>query len=177
MTFEVVIVIFFWIALFPTIHFKPDETYRIVTIYTDHTVPLGLLAIELFQNRIHFSFRHLPITLIIMTFYGLVNITVTFVRGYPVYAPLTFDSLKSWGMAMVLPVLLTIIHTGFVFFSRWRTRRYNSIDSRTGDREELNKKMEDNSSILIDDESKFYKENYNPINLSNNQLSSSIEYS
>lgn len=44
--YEVMLVIFFWVALFPGIDIKHASTYKVVTTFMDHLVPVSLLLID-----------------------------------------------------------------------------------------------------------------------------------
>ena len=130
--------------------FGPNDTKRRVVTFIDHIVPFSVLLIDLIQNRVHFSFRHLPFSFFILLTYGFVNLAVTKIRGYPVYPILTWDSLKTWALAFVLPLLQLILHTAAVYASRWRTRVYQRHDLSSSDSTQT--KLFETTVVIDDDE-------------------------
>ena len=61
--------------------------------------------------------------------YGLVNITVTFVSGTPVYAPMSFDSVGSWLTFFVMLPLAAAFYTGLYYLSKCKFKKMNMHDA------------------------------------------------
>ena len=60
---------------------------------------------ELSANKIPFTMRHLPISIIILFVYGIVNMAYTFGTGEPMYPVLTWTDLWSYLYAGLLLAL------------------------------------------------------------------------
>lgn len=106
--------------------------------------------------------RHLIIAEIILTLYGFVNLSVTYINHKPVYNILTFDSVFSWGLAFCLPLMDAIFHVLFFLITKWRTGKYHKeveeeILKEVDDESDMTPRKIFNDSIVLDDESKDLK--------------------
>eukprot|EP00347_Sterkiella_histriomuscorum_P008355 403345418 len=128
LVYESILVVFFWVVLYPEMVIAPGNTYKVVTTFVDHICPVTLLIIDFIQNRIHFSFKHLVVTQAVLTFYGFVNLTVTKVNHHPVYPILTFETVLSWLLAFTLPLLDLLFHSIYWLITKYRTPRYMKKD-------------------------------------------------
>ena len=72
-----------------------------------HAAPMFILVVDYILNRIPFKIVHLPLAMLIMLIYGLVNLTYTLSTGTPVYPPLNFKDAMSYVWAVMLLVLET----------------------------------------------------------------------
>ena len=94
--------------------------FQYYTHYIDHTIPAGLILIDFILNRVPFSRRHLIIIVPLMMAYGIDNITVSLIRGIPIYKPL--DPLKpiSYIIAFSLPIISSLIFLGYELLVTWK---------------------------------------------------------
>ena len=112
-TFEIIITMFFWAVLFPLM--KKSDPFTFI----DHIAPIVILLIDYSMSRIPFSIRHLPLAMIILLFYGLINMTWTLVTGRPVYPPLDFKTY----MTAVWALLLVLLLVGEFYLMTFLTKR------------------------------------------------------
>ena len=106
----------YWLFRFEDTHSRP-----FFEIYVDcylHSVPLILLVIELFINKMLIRKKHLKFTIMFFWFYGFVNLVFTFFEGTPVYTNLSFTNFTS--IIFVLFAFATCL-IGFVLF--WLIQR------------------------------------------------------
>jgi hypothetical protein len=120
--FEIIITLFFWGVLFPGMK-NPD-----IFTFVDHIAPIVILLIDYSMNRIPFSLRFLPLATILLTIYGVINMSWTLSTGHPVYPPLNFKD----GMTAVWVILLGLLLVGGFFLMTWVTkaklRKVHQID-------------------------------------------------
>ncbi len=122
--FENLIVVFFWVALYPVIPRDNMTPFQLFGHYADHIIPGAIVLIDLILNRVPFSNKHLWIILPLMILYGVDNIAVSLIRGKPIYAPL--DPLKpiSYVIALSLPVLSFLVFLGYEKLVTWKNNKY-----------------------------------------------------
>ena len=111
-TFEIIITLFFWAVLFPN-----DKHVNPFT-FIDHISPIVILLVDYSMSRIPFSIRHMPLAVIILLIYGLINMTWTLVTGNPVYPPLDFKS----AMTAVWALMLALLEVGGFFLMTFLTK-------------------------------------------------------
>ena len=101
---ELVIFTIYWSLLYPDdkASGRLDTPWAMFSDCLDHMFPLAFLITEWCLNRIYFEKNQVWANIGVILFYGLVNLTVTKVRGYPVYPPLSFDSVVSWILAFAI---------------------------------------------------------------------------
>ena len=127
LTFEGVIVIFYWCILFPLHGHVGYSQWEVIQDYINHAVPVTVLFLDFVMNVVPFHFRHLPFFLGIMIIYGFgVNMTVTLVSGTPVYTPLTWKTPMSWAYVGGLLTLAVISFSTWYFISVRKNKKYLS---------------------------------------------------
>lgn len=87
-SFEIVITITFWFALFPMI-VKTGRLDLPMNI-TVHALPLILLIIDFVLNRVPFVLRHIVIAIFVILIYGIMNMAITLITGHPIYPILDY---------------------------------------------------------------------------------------
>ena len=95
----------------------------------DHAVPITVLWIDFALNRIYFEFNHFYATMFTFVLYGMINMTVTFVTGTPVYPPMSFDSVSSWLTFFVMLPLAAAFYTGLYYLSKYKFRKMGMHDA------------------------------------------------
>jgi hypothetical protein len=125
-TFEWVIVPFFWTILFPGLIPIWDEitSESKRTYLTAHSIAFVCINTELILNRLPMCYRHWMIVLAVAFAYGLFNLGYVKVVGYPIYPPLAFDSLATWGIFFAMPFWFMAIFFFFTFISKLKIRKY-----------------------------------------------------
>eukprot|EP00347_Sterkiella_histriomuscorum_P003457 403364223 len=125
-TFEVVIVLFFWIVLYPLMdHSDPGDLRDNILM---HASPMAILVADYVINRIPFSFKHLPVSIFIMLMYGVVNLSYTLSSGTPVYPPLNFKDVMSYVWIVVLAFIESITYAIMFFITRFKLKKYRQMD-------------------------------------------------
>ncbi len=127
-TFETVIVLFYWSVLYEEQdHNEPN--FLLMNILM-HAAPMFILTVDYIFNRIPFKIVHLPLAMIIMIIYGLVNLSYTLASGTPVYPPLNFKD----GMSYVWAVMLLVLESGAFYLmhviTNLKLRKYRQMDMR-----------------------------------------------
>ena len=121
-TFEIIITLFFWSVLFPLM--KKHDPFTFI----DHISPIVILLIDYSMNRIPFTIRSLPLAMILLTIYGMINMTWTLVTGKPIYPPLNFKT----PMTAVYIILLALLEIGgfylMVFVTKKKLNKVRLID-------------------------------------------------
>ena len=104
---ESVIFTVYWTILFPSDIPRLTTPAIWFNDFLEHFFPLFCLSIEWSLNRIYIEKNQVYVNMIVFLLYGLINITVTYVTGKPVYDPISWDSFTAWllGLAM-LPLAL-----------------------------------------------------------------------
>jgi hypothetical protein len=116
LTWETVITIVYWSILWSTEnHANHSWWYYFWRTALVHILPLVYLLIDYSMNRFYFEESHIWIITGTMVAYGGVNIAVTKITGKPVYGPLSWDSLFSWGLGLAL--LPFAIGTAYAWFA------------------------------------------------------------
>jgi len=110
-TYEIIITLFFWSVLFPGI--KHPDAFTFI----DHISPIVILLVDYSMNRIPFSIRLLPLSMILLLVYGIVNMAWTLSTGNPVYPPINFKS----GMTAVWILLLALLEVGGFYLMKFVT--------------------------------------------------------
>ena len=95
----------------------------------DHAVPITVLFIDFALNRIYFEFNHIYSCMVTFILYGILNMTVTFVTGTPVYSPMSFDSVGSWLTFFVMLPLAAAFYVGLYYLSKCKFRKMNMHDA------------------------------------------------
>ena len=126
---ECVIASVYWTILYPSdrARLKGDVAKNIWNVF-DHAVPIIVLFTDWFLNRIYFEWNQLYPNMIIFLFYGLVNLTVTYVTGVPVYEPMSWDSVGSWFLALAMIPLAALYWVGLYYLTRWKFRKMEMHD-------------------------------------------------
>jgi hypothetical protein len=130
LTFEILITIFFWSVLFP-IMIKTGKHPGIFT-FIDHIAPVVVLTIDYTMNRIPFTLKHLPLTLIILVSYGVVNMVKTLVTGIPVYPPLNYHDFMTFVWMAVLLLLEVLAYMAMCALTKWKNAKIARIDMKKG---------------------------------------------
>lgn len=123
-TFELVIVLLYWIAVFPT-----NTDYLNDVFYTNnvhvHGICLALMWIENILNMIEFIPSHFIIMLIVAFCYIIDNVIVTFCINFtPVYSVLTWTNGMSYGYIIACFIVLAIhFSIGYYFFKKFKSHR------------------------------------------------------
>jgi hypothetical protein len=95
--FEVLITVGFWSFVYdaPSYHGQP---YRHFNLYADHALPIILLLIDFWLNRIMIELNQIYPNLIILTLYGLSNLIYVAITRHPIYPPINYSSWFAWIM-------------------------------------------------------------------------------
>jgi len=123
LTMQLIIVPYFWFALWPVESIKVDNSPgKKAGMIMDHSVPLILLVIDyIFMNANPIPMRHIWIVLTVSIVYLAMNCIVT-LTWKPVYEPMTWH-----GTALILPLVLLIagmlIYIGLSFLSQWKLNK------------------------------------------------------
>jgi hypothetical protein len=121
-TFEIIITLFFWAVLFPLM--KDSHPFDFI----DHITPIVILLVDYSMSRIPFSNRHLPLSIIILLIYGLINMTWTLVTGHPVYPVLDFKG----PMTAVWALLVAFLEIGgfylMTFLTNIKLKKVHQLD-------------------------------------------------
>ena len=128
--FENLIVLFYWTCLYPGIDFSTKTHFEIACNYIDHIVPLAVLLVDMACNRYPFNRKHLWVLVPFMILYGVDNITVSLIRGIPIYKPLDPKNPLSYLVALALPLLTCLIFLAWERFVAWKLRKYAGKDER-----------------------------------------------
>ena len=115
-TLELIIVPYFWTALYPGHCIKwgqeiegwPMECWP---MFLDHSVPLGCLLIDYFMNVTPLVWRHVVILLCFGVGYLSINCGVTLGTGHPVYKTMDWQSVGG-----ILTPLCMLIAAPLFFF-------------------------------------------------------------
>ena len=84
----------------------------------DHICPLGYVTIDWFLNGMQYEKTTIIPNMVVVTLYGILNITFTKVTGKPVYPPfITWDSPLSWTVGLSLIPLFA----GVFYLELWFT--------------------------------------------------------
>ena len=130
-TFEVVITLFYWAVLYPgTDESEKAEPHYLRNNLFLHASPLLALLIDYGINRIPFMFKHLPLSLLIIIVYGIVNMTYTLTTGTPVYAPLSFKDGMTVVWIFVLFGIEAGTYGGMFLLTRWKLKKYRELDQK-----------------------------------------------
>jgi hypothetical protein len=87
------------------VHLTPFEKF---TQFADHIAPAVIVFVDFILNRVPFKRKSLLIIIPLVIFYGVINVTVSLIRGQPVYPPLDPHKLMSYVIAASLPVGMAI---------------------------------------------------------------------
>lgn len=86
--------------------------------FMEHICPFGLTTIDWILNPMRYEKSTVAINLIVVSLYGVLNITFTKVTGSPVYPPfITWDSPLSWTIGFALIPLFA----GVFYLEYWLT--------------------------------------------------------
>ncbi len=55
--------------------------------------------------------------------YGIVNITVTYRSGTPVYPPMSWDSVLSWCIGLSLLPFAFGVYAGLFYLTQWKFKK------------------------------------------------------
>ena len=95
----------------------------------DHAVPVTCLWIDWTLNRIWVEWNQLYQNLFIIAIYGAVNITVTKVRGTPVYPPISWDSFGAWLIGLAILPLAFVYFTAIYYLTKCKFRKMAMHDA------------------------------------------------
>ena len=87
-----------------------------------HMLPICVLTIDWFLNRIYFELNQIWINLIIFAIYGLVNIGVTKGTGTPVYSEISWDSVGTWFLGLGMLPLAAIYYVALYYLTLLKFR-------------------------------------------------------
>ena len=87
------------------------------------------LWIDWSLNRIYVEWNQLYPNLIIVLLYGIVNMTITYARGTPVYGFLSWDSVVSWSAGLGMLLLMTAFFAGLYYLTKFKFRKMEMHDS------------------------------------------------
>ena len=109
MIINIIITLFFFVVLYNPTFCKLLDEYEdfgnltCISNVTSHCVPLICTIIEICINVTPLYFyRHLPFLIAISFLYLVVNFTVTKVSGKPVYSIMSFNSIFSWSLPVII---------------------------------------------------------------------------
>lgn len=97
--------------------------------FCDHLFPIIFLIIDWFLNRIYFEKNQIYANMLIFFLYGMINLTVTYARGKPVYPPMSWDSFGSVCFALVMFPLAIGFYFAFYFLTKFKFRKMEMHDS------------------------------------------------
>ena len=120
---EFIITLVYWSMLLPYVLKESWGTAVMIGLSLIHAYPFLSLLIELFCTVHLMRKRHLFITIIVGIVYVVVNITVTFARGDPVYPILTWREWQSAVLVVGVVVLIIGGHMVLFWVTRWREER------------------------------------------------------
>ena len=122
---QFLITFFYWIVIFNKNEERtPFQWYK--DIYM-HSVPLIIIFWEMLLNRMEIRMKHLKLTMIIIVFYGFVNLFFTLFNGEPVYNALDFQNMRS--VLFLVGALITSVF-GVVFFQSIQTAKLKFVNHR-----------------------------------------------
>jgi len=104
--FECFITLGFWSFVYdaPDYHNRP---FRAFNLYADHSLPITLLMIDFWLNRIMIELNQIYPNLIILTLYGAANLIYVAITRNPVYPPINFTTWFSWiAFFSALPIFM-----------------------------------------------------------------------
>ena len=128
--FENLIVLFYWSVLYWGIDFTTKTQFEIACNYIDHIVPLAVLLVDMFCNRIPFNRRHLTLLVPLILVYGIDNIVVSLVRGIPIYKPIDPKKPLAYLIALPLPLLDAGLFLLWEVFVRWKIAAFDRLEAR-----------------------------------------------
>lgn len=117
--YEVIVVLFFWLVLFPPKLKKENETHIFLLECADHLLPFVYLVIEytLF-NKVPFLRRHFPFVIALVFSYLVFNCIYSLAHK-PVYAPMTWNS----AVGVALPLAFFFLGVGMLFLIEFCTKK------------------------------------------------------
>lgn len=142
--FESLIVVFFWVLLFPLIDPSTRTPFKIAFDYIDHITPGALILIDMIMNRAPMNNRHLVVLLPLQFAYGLVNIAGSIGLGKPIYPPLDYKKLMGYVSVVFILVVLTGWFTLYTWIIKMRNQKYKEM--------ERGKVRDDSQSLLKHDD-------------------------
>ena len=94
----------YWTLLYPDdkASGRLDTPWAMFSDCLDHLFPVTFLITDWCINRIYFEKNQVHANVVVILIYGLINLTLTKVNGEPIYPPLSFDSVISWILALVI---------------------------------------------------------------------------
>jgi hypothetical protein len=105
--YETIVTIAFWGAY--AINYPappPENKFTAVTALMNHSVPFLMLIIDFCLNAIVFNPSHVVIALIVVTVYGLMNMTIVLATYEPIYPILTWRDYNAiWCSISVLAMI------------------------------------------------------------------------
>lgn len=127
---ESVIASVYWSILYwPDKDYLKDHLGKQLWNYCDHLVPICVLLTDWFLNRIYFEWNQIYVNLVIFLLYGLVNIGVTYGRGYPVYDPISWDSVGTWILGLAMLPLAAGYYVSIYYLTRYKFKKMGMHDS------------------------------------------------
>ena len=101
---EIVITLVFWLLLWEEAKNHPfyEPPMRKLGLVLDHGLPIVILTLDYVVNATPIICRHLLIIAIICLFYLFVNFYATKMQGFPVYGPMSWDSVTAVLFALAL---------------------------------------------------------------------------
>lgn len=130
MLWECVIASVYWSILYwPDRDYLKAHPVDELWNFSDHLVPICVLWIDWSLNRVFFEFNQIYVNMVIFLLYGTVNIGVTYGRGYPVYDPISWDSVGSWILGLAMLPLAAGYYTGIYYLTRFKFKKMGMHDS------------------------------------------------
>jgi hypothetical protein len=127
-TFEGVIVIFYWVFLYDSTEAAAWTEWRLIRNHINHTIPISLLFLDFILNTIPFTYRHLPHCLALILIYGFgVNLPITKISGEPIYKVLTWDNNATIYYVSGLMALFFVSFFTWYFLALFKNKYYNLI--------------------------------------------------
>ena len=127
---ETVICSVYWSILYP------DDRARLegkvgANIWNclDHAFPFIFLCTDWCLNRIYFEANQVYANIFVFLIYGLVNLTYTFVKGEPVYPPISWDSVGSWILGLSMLPLALLYYFIIYYLTKCKFRCMKMHDS------------------------------------------------
>jgi hypothetical protein len=124
LTFEVVITIIFWTALYSPP--SPDEsTFNKAKGAMDHSMPLLMLLIDFFLNAMIINPYQIIWTILIMVAYGLENLIIVLGTGFIIYPILEWDSISSLWVTIGITILTVFSYVLFYYLAVYKDKYFN----------------------------------------------------
>ena len=94
----------------------------------DHLFPFIFLSVDWFFNKIYFEANQVYFNLFVFFVYGMCNLTISEVRGKPVYPPMSWDSVVAWAFALAMIPLALGFWVGLYYLTKCKFRCLKLVD-------------------------------------------------